>query len=149
KRSRNALGNLGHALKTPLAVLTSLSARSELDAHPQLRANLRTQLDQIQQRLGRELARARLSGEALRGAHFNCDEELPALFSTLVLIHNRNLQLDWQATPDLSLPWDREDMLELLGNLLDNACKWAVARVQLDIRAVSGQFVIRVDDDGP
>lgn len=148
KRSRNALGNLGHALKTPLAVLLSICARSELQSHPELRESLRTQLHYIQQRLSRELGRARLAGEALPGAHFNCSEELPALFSTLALIHNRNLQLDWQAPPNLRLPWDREDILELLGNLLDNACKWASSRVQLKIEILTNGYEITVDDDG-
>lgn len=149
KRSRNALGNLGHALKTPLAVLFSICARSERQSHTELRESLRTQLDNIQQRLSRELGRARLAGEALPGAHFTCAEELPALFSTLALIHNRDLQLNWQAPPDLRLPWDREDILELLGNLLDNACKWAGSQVQLEIAVIATGFEITVDDDGP
>lgn len=149
KRSRNALGNLGHALKTPLAVLVSISARTELLANPELRKSMRTQLEHIQQRLARELGRARLAGEALPGAHFNCTAELPALFSTLTLIHNRGLQLNWQAPDELSLPWDREDMLELLGNLLDNGCKWAKSQVTLEISNLDQGFLIRVDDDGP
>jgi signal transduction histidine kinase len=55
KRSRNALGNLGHALKTPLAVLLSLASSEKLDAHPELRKVLKEQLEQVQQRLNREL----------------------------------------------------------------------------------------------
>lgn len=148
-RSRHALGNLGHALKTPLAVLISLAGRAELDAHPELQATLREQLAQINQRLARELARARLSGEVLPGAQFECAAELPGLFSTLALIHPRGLQLSWQAPPGLRLPWDREDLLELLGNLLDNACKWAASCVQLHINITHGRYCLWVDDDGP
>ncbi|MEE4464469.1 ATP-binding protein, partial [Azotobacter chroococcum] len=59
------------------------------------------------------------------------------------------LALDWQAPPGLRLPWDREDVLELLGNLLDNACKWARARVTLEIAKAPEGWSIRVDDDGP
>ena len=149
KRSRNALGNLGHALKTPLAVLISLAGRDELAAHPALRASLREQLAQIEQRLSRELGRARLAGEALPGARFDCAQELPGLFATLAMIHDRGLKLDWQAPPGLMLPWDREDLLELLGNLLDNACKWAERRVCLSIEEEPGGFRLYVDDDGP
>ncbi len=149
KRSRNALGNLGHALKTPLAVLVSLANREELQAHAELRSSLREQLEQIEQRLARELGRARLAGEVLPGAHFDCAAELPALFATLGMIHNRGLQLDWQAAPGLSLPWDREDLLELLGNLLDNACKWADERVQLHVTAEADGYCLCIDDDGP
>ncbi|TBU96875.1 ATP-binding protein [Stutzerimonas kirkiae] len=149
QRSRNALGNLGHALKTPLAVLASLSRRDELAAHPQLQANLLEQLEQMQQRVSRELGRARLAGDVLPGSHFDCDGELPPLFDTLAMIHDRHLDLRWQAPADCRLPWDREDMLELLGNLLDNACKWARQRVELRIEATPTGYCLLIDDDGP
>jgi signal transduction histidine kinase len=148
QRSRNAIGNLGHALKTPLAVLGSLTRRDELAAHPALRASLREQLEQIQQRVSRELGRARLAGDVLPGAHFDCARELPALFETLRMIHHRDLDLQWQAPPACRLPWDREDMLELLGNLLDNACKWARSQVHLHIDADERGYRLSVDDDG-
>ncbi len=149
RRSRDALGNLGHALKTPLAVLFSLSNRPELDAVPELRDNLRQQLHAIQQRLSRELGRARLAGEALPGAYFDCERELPDLCDTLRLIHGDKVQLTWTAPPNLQLPWDREDLLELLGNLLDNACKWASSKVQLTIQREANHYLLLVDDDGP
>lgn len=149
RRSRNVLGNLGHALKTPLAVLLSLAGRDELKGYPELQASLLDNLRQIEQRLARELGRARLAGEALPGAHFTCAEELPGLFATLAMIHRRNLRLDWQAAPGLRLPWDREDMLELLGNLLDNACKWAKSQAHLSIECTVAGYLLKVDDDGP
>lgn len=151
KRSRNALGNLGHALKTPLAILFSLANRRELNNQPVLRDNLRNQLQQMQERISRELARARLAGEALPGAHFHCANELPDLISTLKLIYSRNLQIEWEASADLRLPWDREDILELLGNLLDNACKWARQQVHVKIIHNPAQqcFELIVEDDGP
>lgn len=149
KRSRNALGNLGHALKTPLAVLISLAGRDELAAYPALRATLREQLEQIEQRLSRELGRARLAGEALPGARFDCAQELPGLFATLAMIHDHGLSLEWKAPDGLVVQRDREDLLELLGNLLDNACKWADSRVQLELLEEGGMLQIHVDDDGP
>ncbi|WP_312243857.1 sensor histidine kinase [Stutzerimonas nitrititolerans] len=149
QRSRHALGNLGHALKTPLAVLGSLIQREELAAHPQLHAALQEQLGQIQQRISRELTRARLAGDVLPGAHFDCAAELPALLDTLRMIHQRDIQLRWTAPSACRLPWDREDMLELLGNLLDNACKWANSEVVLSIERSAAGYRLRVDDDGP
>ena len=148
KRSRHALGNLGHALKTPLAVLVSLANREELRAQPELRATLREQLEQIEQRLARELGRARLAGEALPGAHFDCATELPALCATLRQIHP-HVDIDWQAPEGLRLPWDREDLLEALGNLLDNACKWADSAVQVSAGADGEGYWLCVEDDGP
>ena len=149
KRSRNALGNLGHALKTPLAVLISLVNDPRLAAYPQIQTTLREQLEQIQQRMSRELNRARLAGDALPGTQFDADAELPGLLLTLGMIHGEHLQLTHNVAPGLLLPWDREDMLELLGNLLDNACKWADSRVELSICQTIDGFVIEVQDDGP
>lgn len=148
-RSRKALGNLGHALKTPLAILFSLANRHELNAHPELREQFREQLEHMQERISRELSRARLAGEALPGAHFDCEKELPDLCSTLQQIHGRGLDIRWNATPSLRLPWDREDMLELLGNLMDNACKWARQHVELDIHTRDQHYELFIDDDGP
>ncbi|USW93039.1 sensor histidine kinase [Pseudomonas proteolytica] len=149
KRSRNALGNLGHALKTPLAVLLSVASSEQLKDQPQLAKLLREQLQQVQQRLNRELNRARLAGETLPGALFDCDSELPGLLATLNMIHGEHLDLSYHVRPGLQLPWDREDLLELLGNLLDNACKWADAEVRVSIDEAPHCFELRVEDDGP
>lgn len=149
QRSRHALGNLGHALKTPLAVLESLSRRQELSEHPELQRNLHEAIDQIKQRVFRELAKARLAGDVLPGSHFDCDVELPTLFDTLDMIHPKGLDLRWDTPPDCRLPWDREDMLELLGNLLDNACKWADHRVKLTLAQNADYYDLWIDDDGP
>ncbi|KPU61587.1 histidine kinase-, DNA gyrase B-, and HSP90-like ATPase family protein [Pseudomonas fluorescens] len=149
KRSRNALGNLGHALKTPLAVLLSLASSEQLEAHPQLRKTLKEQLQQVEQRLNRELNRARLSGDALPGVLFDCDAELPGLLATLNMIHGEHLALSYRAPTGLQLPWDREDLLELLGNLLDNACKWADAEVRVSVAETADGFELSVEDDGP
>ncbi|MDF9617645.1 sensor histidine kinase [Pseudomonas entomophila] len=149
RRSRNALGNLGHALKTPLAVLLSLASSERLQALPEVRAQMREQLEQIQQRLARELNRARLAGDALPGAQFDCDAELPGLLATLGMIHGEGLLLERDVPPGLLLPWDREDLLELLGNLLDNACKWADSEVRVGIAPTQAGYRLWVDDDGP
>lgn len=149
RRSRNALGNLGHALKTPLAVLLSLASSERLNDLPDVRAQLREQLEQVQQRLARELNRARLAGDALPGAQFDCDTELPGLLATLGMIHGEGLLLERDVPPGLLLPWDREDFLELLGNLLDNACKWADSEVRLGIAPTTEGYQVWVDDDGP
>jgi signal transduction histidine kinase len=149
KRSRNALGNLGHALKTPLAVLQSLASNEKLDPYPELRKLLLEQLEQVRQRLNRELNRARLAGDALPGAQLDCDAELPGLLATLNMIHGEHLHLSYVASPGQHLPWDREDLLELLGNLLDNACKWADAEVRLTVTETAEAFILAVEDDGP
>ncbi|TWI53112.1 signal transduction histidine kinase [Pseudomonas duriflava] len=149
KRARHGIGNLGHALKTPLAVLVSMSARDELAQHPDVQQTLREQLDYIRQRLEHELRRARLAGDQLPGVYLDCDAELPTLCSLVRHLHGAGLFIDCQVPVGLKLPWDREDMLELLGNLLDNAGKWAHAQIRLVIQIKADHYLITVDDDGP
>jgi signal transduction histidine kinase len=149
KRSRHALGNLGHALKTPLAVLLSLAGGERLADRPQIQQLLQLQLGEIQRRLARELNRARLSGDALPGVLFDSQAEWPGLLATLQSVHGEHLDIRLEASLQTPLPWDREDLLELLGNLLDNACKWADAQVCLSIAQDDLGWNLWVDDDGP
>jgi signal transduction histidine kinase len=154
RQSRTAIGNLAHALKTPLAVL--LQAGEAPGVPDALRESVRTQAGAIHERVDRELRRARLAGPGGHGAgaQFNPGVELPVLVRMLTSVHrDKALAFDVQV-PDRRLPFDREDMLELLGNLADNACKWAQKRVRIEMaeRAVRGErpvLEIRVGDDGP
>lgn len=148
KRARHGIGNLGHALKTPLAVLTSLAERPELQALPAQRDTLRDQLARIRERLERELRRARLAGEALPGAHLQV-VELQELCRLLGRLHGTHLVFDAHLPEGLRLPWDREDLLELFGNLLDNAGKWATSKVRLEVKEQEASYVVRIEDDGP
>jgi hypothetical protein len=119
RQSRTAVGNLAHALKTPLAVL--LQAGEAPGVPETLREAVRAQAGAIHERIDRELRRARLAGPGGHGAgaHFNPGAELPALVRMLKSVHHEKaLGIEVQA-PDRRLPFDREDMLELLGNLAD------------------------------
>ncbi|HNC70041.1 MAG TPA: hypothetical protein PKZ77_06105, partial [Pseudomonadales bacterium] len=108
-RSRQALGNLGHALKTPLAVLLALAERSD----EPLRTKLLEQIAQMQQRITRELGRARTAG-ALRGAlRFAPRQELPLLVRALRQAHARDIAITWEA-PDATLPLERDEEALLL-----------------------------------
>ena len=75
--------------------------------------------------------------------------ELPSLREMLQLIHGEHLRISCRAEPGLRLPFDREDLLELLGNLLDNACKWAAGEVRLQVEKREDGYRLLVDDDGP
>ncbi len=143
-RSRRALGNLGHALKSPLGVLFMLSEKAD----PELKQQLHTQLLQIQRRIGRELGRARTAGESMSGARFEPRADLPLLIDTLQRAQRRPLDITWEAPAGL-LPFEQDDMLELLGNLIDNACKWAQGRVAITLAVRDRTLLIQVADDGP
>ncbi len=143
-RSRRSLGNLGHALKSPLGVLFMLSEKADSGLKEQMDA----QLLQIQRRIGRELGRARTAGESLSGARFEPRADLPLLIDTLKRARPRPLDIRWEA-PAGTLPLEQDDMLELLGNLIDNACKWARGRIDITLAIRDGALLIRVADDGP
>ncbi len=148
-RSRNALGNLAHALKTPLTLLIQLAHTRRAPAVAQLRRAVAVQTDAIHRLVARELHRACVAGPNAPGRRFVCAQELPPLFETLRRLHrDRHLDIDYAAPADAVFGADREDMLELFGNLLDNACKWARARVRLTIARGAG-WTITFEDDGP
>lgn len=148
-RSRNALGDLAHALKKPLTVLQQLIQDKTISRQPELQLAIGEQLDAMQQHTTRILRRARLAGEGPVGSIFVADQELPALLATLQsLYRDKALHIDTRVAPDTTLAIDREDMLELLGNLLDNACKWAKHTVRLSIHHNQATH-LQIEDDGP
>lgn len=149
KRSRDGIANLSHALKTPLAVMESLLAHQELKEHPRLQNELRYRLDDIHRLVERELQRARLdTRDKNHTARFAPDVDLPPLLDTLRTLYP---PLHFTSRPDVHpvLPWDREDVLEVLGNLLDNAGKWATAKVRLTFTDTEEALQIDIEDDGP
>ncbi len=149
ERSRTAIGNLAHALKTPLTVLGRLADEEGLADQPRLRQTLVQQVEAIRQQTDRQLKRARLASVAAPGGLFDAGEELPPLAQMLERIHaDRGIEIELELAVERPFPADREDMLELFGNLLDNACKWARRRVV--VRAEQGdELVVSVEDDGP
>ncbi|HEY8158614.1 MAG TPA: sensor histidine kinase [Methylobacter sp.] len=148
QQSRTAIGNLAHALKTPLAVLVRLTENPALQAHPQINVLLISQTQAIQDRIERELKRARLSGHIQSGAAFNPYQELTSLADLLSNIYTeKHLAINVEA-PDYPIPFDREDLLEIIGNLADNACKWAKSTVAVSV-IYQQNLIITVEDDGP
>jgi signal transduction histidine kinase len=148
QQSRTGVGNLAHAIKTPLAVLFRLADEPLLP--PEQRVALKTQSTAIRDRVELELKRARLAGASRAGAHTNVRAELEDMIKVLSSIYReKNLEITYEA-PEQPLPYDREDMLELLGNLADNACKWAKRRVLIKVGAGEhGGLHLYVADDGP
>lgn len=148
QRSRKGLGDFSHALKTPLAVAESLLNRDSLTAED--RVQLQRQLQDIRRQLERALQRSRLAPESHSIQRFDPAEDLPWLLGSLQQIHGAEVEI---LHPPLAMgrpwPFEREDMLELLGNLLDNACKWAAGRVRLDWVLLPDALQLRVEDDGP
>ncbi|WP_438766093.1 sensor histidine kinase [Kushneria sp. TE3] len=148
-RSRDGIANLGHALKTPLSVMETQLARPELEQFPDLRQSLHARLDDIHRLVEKELQRARLdTGEVSAAARFQPDSDIQPLLDTLREIHANVTFINDSALLS-PLPWDRDELLEILGNLLDNAGKWAHGLARLTMSYQKGRFVMLVEDDGP
>ncbi|WP_295581359.1 sensor histidine kinase [uncultured Lamprocystis sp.] len=150
ERSRTAAGNLAHGIKGPLSVLRQQLQDPGLTIDPAPRLALIEQVERLRQLAERQLKRARLAGAGGAGIHFDPDVELPTLVRLLGRIHAPkvlDIQLDLRTPGSVNL--DREDMLELLGNLLDNACKWARTQVRCSVKRLGDELVVRVEDDGP
>lgn len=147
-RSRNALADLAHALKTPLTVLQQLLSEDVLKFQPEMCYALQTQTDNMQNMMERVLKRARMAGSGPSLVKFDSNLEMPALIKALQSMHrDKKLSISFEAPETGILLIDREDMLELAGNLLDNACKWAKSRVRLKIE-ISQAVRLIVEDDG-
>ncbi len=148
ERSRNALGNLAHALKGPLSILVQYLDNEQYTTNEEQRQHAVNQAERIRQLMERELHRARLAGKGGATRKFNPREELSDLVALLKQSHRKqNLEIIYDVTDDLPAFGDREDMLELVGNLMDNACKWAKSRIRCSI-SENNTVSIVVEDDG-
>ncbi len=149
QRSRNALGDLAHALKTPLTVLQQLAREEPIQTHAEICQTMLTQTSNMHSMMARVLKRARMAGSGPSLAKFDIAQELPALIQVLQSMYrDKNLSISFTAPVNGALSIDREDMLELTGNLLDNACKWARSKVILSF-SINHKVCLRVEDDGP
>lgn len=156
-RSRSQAGNLAHAVKTPLAVLANQAA-PHLQAQGALGELARSVVDQVdaaRRQVDWHLARARSAALAgVSGLRTPVAPQVDALVRVMARVHQaRELHIDWDADPpELAFLGESQDLQELLGNLIDNACKWARSRVVVDAAwdpDPRARLRLRVDDDGP
>ncbi len=149
RRSRESLGNLAHALKTKLTLLNQAAERPELNTEPEIRRNIYAATDAISQSIERELKRARLIGDAHPMHKVDLKTEIAQLTHTLRQMYaDKAVNISWEITGNAQFHGDQEDLLEMLGNLLDNACKWCRRNVSLTASGADSVVFI-VEDDGP
>lgn len=149
RRSREAFGNLAHALKGPLSLLAQLAEREEIRRHPDVYRSCTEAVESLRRRVDRELKRARLAGAGAGVPVFRAAREVADLVDLVRRIHaGKRLDFQLRVPPEATFRIDREDALEILGNLLDNAAKWARAQVRVSI-AEAPHLHIDVEDDGP
>jgi len=144
-------GDLAHGLKTPLALLALEAERASTAGQDDVAAALREQVDRMRRQIDYHLAHARAAASgASPGAHASVVESAEGLARTLPRLYaDRQLSIDVSVNPSHSVRAQREDLDEMLGNLLDNACKWARSRIAIASEQRGDIIVITVDDDGP
>jgi signal transduction histidine kinase len=148
ERQRTHVGNLAHALKTPLSVMSA-----EADVRPGLLADVvRRQANLMRQQVDHHLRRARAAARPQGGGERTAVAPvLEDLSVTLERIfHDRAVTVDWRAPDDLYFHGERQDLQELAGNVMENACKWCRSRVRATAEpAPAGELSLVVEDDGP
>jgi signal transduction histidine kinase len=153
ERARTHVGNLAHALKTPLSVITNEAAASKDSFATKIIEQAQTMRTQIDH----HLERARIAaGTAMVGAVTDVAPVIESLGRAMRKVHqDRNIEIEARSDA-LQFRGERQDLEEMVGNLLDNACKWASGRVSVRAEAEPSALAggrhflsVMVEDDGP
>jgi signal transduction histidine kinase len=154
-RARTHVGNLAHALKTPISVILNEASAHGPDSFA---LKVREQTEIMRDQVTRHLERARLAARiAVVGTVTEVREVVTALARTMEKIHHhRGIAIDIDAPEGVRFRGERQDLEEMVGNLVDNAFKWAQSRVAVEVfseRADTKEdrrtVRILIDDDGP
>ena len=144
-RYKEALSFLAHSLKTPLAVL-----RNALGDPAQLPSAVEQQVARMDDIVQHQLGRARAGGATRFAPPVLIAPVLDRVRDALAKVYaDKGLAIATECQPDLSWRIDEGDLFEILGNVMDNAAKWAGSRVVARAAREDGRLVLRVEDDGP
>jgi signal transduction histidine kinase len=145
-RARTHVSNLAHSLKTPLTVLTS-----EASANPGPFADtVQKQATAMRRQVDHYLVRARAAGALdVLGNRTLVKPVLEDLARVLSRIHSeRGIAIAIDCPANISFRGEKQDLEEMVGNLMDNACKWAFSKVAVSAGRIDGNFALTVGDDG-
>lgn len=146
-RARTHAGNLAHALKTPLAILQNEAANSD-NEHGKI---IKDQTQLMNDLITRHLSRARAAGGmGVPGLVSDMGEITQSMKNTMERIYaDHNITISLVGTRGMSILGEHQDMEEMLGNLMDNACKWAKSRVRVSAKRSGANGILIIEDDGP
>ncbi|HWA62725.1 MAG TPA: ATP-binding protein [Caulobacteraceae bacterium] len=148
ERQRTHVGNLAHALKTPLSVMLAEAVQTPGKLADVVTRQSETMRQQVDHHLRRARAAARSQGAGDRTPVAPVLEELSRTLERI--FRDEGAEVDWRAPDDLYFQGERQDLLEIAGNVMENACKWRRKRVRATAAPLSdGQLVLMVEDDGP
>lgn len=143
-------GDLAHGLKTPLAILAHEAERAKAAGQMEVAGAIEQQVDRMRRQIDYHIAHARAAAAgSAPGTLCSISESVDGLARALRRLYaDRGLAIDLHVPPDLAVRAQREDLDEMIGNLLDNACKWARGRVSVDVSRTGTGVEILIDDDG-
>jgi signal transduction histidine kinase len=147
ERQRTHVGNLAHALKTPISVMIAEAGQRPSPLAEVVARQAEAMRQQVDHHLRRARAAARTQGQ---GERTSVAEVLDELARTLQRIfRDRGVAIDWDADDDLYFLGERQDLLEIAGNAMENACKWCRGRVKVRAETAGPErFQLIVEDDG-
>ena len=151
-RARTHVSNLAHYLKTPLSVLAAEAEAHEKDpASAPLAELVKRQVFAMRRQVDHYLTRARAAGSLdVLGNRTQVSKVMDDLARVIARIHAaRGIVIDAECDERFYFRGERQDLEEMLGNLIDNGCKWARARVRVRCEKAAGRLVLTVEDDGP
>ena len=146
KRYRDTLGNLAHSLKTPLAVVKSeIHQLGESSQQSQLQKQIERIDDIVKYQLNRSVVTA---GQTMKRKSL-VEPEVKKIVDALNKVHmSKGLTISYSVSDESYFPGEQGDLMELIGNLADNACKWAIGQVKISVEKVSCNLIFIVEDDG-
>jgi signal transduction histidine kinase len=150
-RAQARAGDLAHGLKTPLAVLAREAERAEAAGEHALAETIAGQVDRMRRQIDVHLAQARaMAPGTVPGGRCDVAASVAGLSRALARLHaDRGVRLEARVPDGLTVRGRREDVDEMLGNLLDNACTWARSLVTITGETEGAFVTLLVDDDGP
>jgi signal transduction histidine kinase len=148
ERQRTHVGNLAHALKTPISVMLTEAGQRPSPLADVVARQAEAMRRQVDHHLRRARAAARAQGP---GERTSMAEVLDELARTLERIfRDKGITIDWDADDALYFQGERQDLLEIVGNAMENACKWGRARVRVRAEPLGDERLrVTVEDDGP
>lgn len=148
ERSREALANLSHSVKTPIAALRQILEDTSRPLDNNLRQEMAARLADLDRQLEAEMRRSRFAGPQIGKSAYPVKQARDLLWMLGRLYTDKSFELSTSLTDDTRWPIEEHDLNEIMGNLLDNAGKWSASYVELSLEQNNDTVTIMVTDDG-